>query len=57
MPIVVLVEPAADLVAGVDLDQVGLDLQLQTNTYHDPSIPVAPSVVPAIVDWIDSLDR
>lgn len=32
-----------------------MDLQAQTATYHDPSLPLAPSVVPAIADWIAGL--
>jgi pimeloyl-ACP methyl ester carboxylesterase len=33
------------------------DLQAQMETYHDPALPLADSVVPAIADWIDDLDR
>jgi pimeloyl-ACP methyl ester carboxylesterase len=33
------------------------DLQAQMETYHDPALPLAASVVPAIADWIDDLDR
>jgi pimeloyl-ACP methyl ester carboxylesterase len=34
-----------------------MDLQAQTETYRDPSLPLAAPVVPAIAGWIEDLDR
>ena len=55
-------QPRAMLVRLEDVNHVlksiaSSDLQAQMETYRDPSMPLATSVVPAIADWIDDLDR
>lgn len=53
-------QPRATLVRLEDVNHVlksiaSMDLQAQTATYRDPSLPLAPSVVPAIAGWIEDL--
>lgn len=53
-------QPRATLVRLEDVNHVlksiaSMDLQAQIETYRDPSLPLAPSVVPAIARWIEDL--
>jgi hypothetical protein len=55
-------QPRATLVRLEDVNHVlkpiaSSDLQAQRETYRDPSMALAPSVAPAIADWIDDLGR
>ena len=55
-------QPRATLVRLENVNHVlklieSVDLPSQTKTYGDPSLPLAPSVVPAIARWIEGLDR
>ncbi|HJR53376.1 MAG TPA: alpha/beta hydrolase [Gemmatimonadota bacterium] len=55
-------QPGSTLVRLEDVNHVlksiaTSDLQAQVETYRDPSMPLAGSVVPAIAGWIDDLDR
>jgi pimeloyl-ACP methyl ester carboxylesterase len=54
-------QPRATLVRLEDVNHVlksiaSRDLQAQMETYRDPSMPLAASVVPAIAGWIEALD-
>jgi uncharacterized protein len=55
-------QPKATVVRLPDVNHVlkvvpSLDLQVQSASYRDPSLPLAAGVVPAIVDWLARIDR